>query len=90
MIHGASGPSEYHLHLVVTLMDEYKANVSFFIGHVGCKHTWASAKMVSDMVQEKYGIPTLYVDVDCIDGRYKSKDEIKAEITQYMETVVMK
>lgn len=90
MIHGASGPSEHHLHLVDTMMDEYKANVSFFIGHVGCKHTWASAKMVSDMVQEKYGLPTLYVDVDCIDGRYKSKDDIKAEIAQYMETVVMK
>ncbi len=90
MIHGASGPSEYHLKLVDTLMDEYKANVAFFIGHVGCKHTWASAKMVSDMIQEKYGVPTLTIDVDCIDGRYKSKEDIKAEIAQYMETVVMK
>ncbi|MEM5769145.1 MAG: 2-hydroxyacyl-CoA dehydratase family protein [Bacillota bacterium] len=90
MIHGASGPAEHHLHLVDTLMDEYKANVSFFIGHIGCKHSWASAKMVSDMVQEKYGIPTLYVDVDCIDGRYKTREDIKAEITQYMESVVMK
>lgn len=90
MVHGASGPSEHHVALADRVIEEYKANVSFFVGHVGCKHTWASAKMVSDMVHEKYGMPTLYVDVDCVDGRYKSREDIKAEIAQYMETVVMK
>jgi len=90
MIHGASGPSEYHLALVDKIFQEYSPNVSMFLGHVGCKHTWASAKMVSDMVQEKYGLPTLYLDLDCIDGRYKSNDEVKAQISEYFETVVMK
>ena len=90
MIHGASGPSEYHLALVDKIFQEYDPNVSMFLGHVGCKHTWASAKMVSDMVQEKYGLPTLYLDLDAIDGRYKSNDEIKAQIAEYFETVVMK
>ena len=90
MIHGASGPSEYHLAMVDEIFQEYDPNVSMFLGHVGCKHTWASAKMVSDMVQEKYGLPTLYLDLDAIDGRYKSNDEIKAQISEYFETVVMK
>ena len=90
MIHGASGPSEYHLDLVDKIFQEYDPNVSMFLGHVGCKHTWASAKMVSDLVQEKYGLPTLYLDLDAIDGRYKSNDEIKAQIAEYFETVVMK
>ena len=90
MIHGASGPSEYHLQMVDDIFKNYDPNVSMFLGHVGCKHTWASAKMVSDMVQEKYGLPTLYLDLDAIDGRYKSNDEIKAQIAEYFETVVMK
>lgn len=90
MIHGAAGPSEFHLNLVDKIFSEYEPNVSMFLGHVGCKHTWASAKMVSDLVQDKYGLPTLYLDLDAIDGRYKSNDEIKAEIATYMETVVMK
>ena len=90
MIHGASGPSEYHLALVDKIFQEYDPTVSMFLGHVGCKHTWASAKMVSDMVQEKYGLPTLFLDLDAIDGRYKSNDEIKAQISEYFETVVMK
>lgn len=88
MIHGASGPSEHHLKLVDEIFSEYDPDVSMFLGHVGCKHTWASAKMITDMVQEKYGLPTLYVDLDCIDGRYKSGDEVKAQITEYFETIV--
>ncbi|MGI5985906.1 MAG: 2-hydroxyacyl-CoA dehydratase [Clostridiales bacterium] len=89
MIHGASGPSEHHIKMVDEIFEQYDANVSMFLGHVGCKHTWASAKMVSDMVQEKYGLPTLFIDLDAIDGRYKSSDEIKAQIKEYFETVVM-
>jgi hypothetical protein len=90
MIHGASGPSEHFIYLVDKIFTEYEPDVSMFIGHIGCKHTWASAKMVTDMIQEKYGLPTLYLDVDGIDGRYKSLDEIKAAVGEYMDTVVNK
>lgn len=90
MIHGASGPSQFHLQMVDEIFENYDCNVSMFLGHTGCKHTWASSKMLSDMIQEKYGLPTLFVDLDCIDGRYKSESEVKAQIAEYMETVVMK
>ncbi|NLV86846.1 MAG: 2-hydroxyacyl-CoA dehydratase [Clostridiales bacterium] len=90
MIHGASGPSRYHLELVEKIFEEYDPNVSMFLGHVGCKHTWASSKIITDMIQDKYGLPTLFVDLDAIDGRYKSGDEIKDQISEYFETVVMK
>ena len=90
MIHGASGPSENHVKMVDEIFQQYDPNVSMFLGHVGCKHTWASSKMLTDLVQDKYGIPTLFVDLDAIDGRYKSGEEIKAQISEYFETVVMK
>lgn len=90
MIHGASGPSAHHVKLVDEILQNYNCNVSMFLGHVGCKHTWASSKMLSDMIQDKYGLPTLFIDLDAIDGRYKSADAIKSEISDYMETVVMK
>jgi hypothetical protein len=90
MIHGASGPSEHHLKLVDEIFQNYDPNVSMFFGHVGCKHTWASAKIITDMIQEKYGMPTLFIDLDCIDGRYKSGEEIQVQISEYFETVVMR
>lgn len=88
MIHGASGPAEHFIGLVDNIMADYDVDVSMFIGHVGCKHTFAAAKLVTDMVQEKFGLPTLMVELDSIDLRYKSIDEVKASIAEYMESVV--
>jgi benzoyl-CoA reductase/2-hydroxyglutaryl-CoA dehydratase subunit BcrC/BadD/HgdB len=88
MIHGASGPAEHHVKIIENIMENYDVDVSMFIGHVGCKHTFAGAKMVTDMIQDKFGIPTLTVELDAIDLRYKSIDEVKVSITEYMESVV--
>lgn len=88
MIHGATGPTEYWLKVIDKMYEDYKVNVSIFMGHVGCKHTWASGKIVTDYIQQKFGIPTLYVDVDAIDPRYKSNDELRAQIGEYFESVV--
>ena len=88
MIHGATGPTEYWLKVIDKMYEEFSVNVSIFMGHVGCKHTWASGKIVTDYIQQKYNIPTLYVDVDAIDPRYKSNDELRAQIGEYMESVV--
>ena len=88
MIHGASGPSEHHIKMVDEIFEQYDANVSMFLGHVGCKHTWASTKILSDYIQENYGMPTLLLDVDCIDGRYKTAEEVQDSIVEYLENVV--
>ncbi len=88
MIHGAAGPVEYYEDRIKYLMDNFNINTSVFLGHVGCKHTWASTKILSDYIQENYGIPTLLLDVDCIDGRYKTAEEVQDSIAEYLETVV--
>ncbi len=90
MVHGAGGPADRFVNMVDGIMGDYGVDVSIFMGHVGCKHTWAVAKMVTDMIQQKYGLPTLYIDVDSLDGRYKSTEDIRASITEYMDTVVNK
>lgn len=88
MIHGAAGPVEYYEDRIRYLMDNFNINTSVFLGHVGCKHTWASTKILSDFIQENYGIPTLLLDVDCIDGRYKTAEEVQNSIAEYLENVV--
>jgi hypothetical protein len=90
MIHGAAGPTENYIYLVDKIFQDYNPDVSIFLGHIGCKHTWASAKIVTDMIQERFGIPSLYLDVDGIDGRYKTKDEITGALAEYFDTVVNK
>ncbi len=90
MIHGAAGPVDNYTYLVDKIFSEYEPDVSIFLGHIGCKHTWAVAKIVTDMIQEKYGVPSLYLDIDGIDGRYKSLDEMKGSLSDYFDTVVNK
>jgi benzoyl-CoA reductase/2-hydroxyglutaryl-CoA dehydratase subunit BcrC/BadD/HgdB len=90
MIHGAAGPAENYTNMIDNIMGEYNIDVSMFVGHVGCKHTWAAAKIVTDMIEDKYGLPTLTMDIDAIDGRYKSTEEIRATISEYMETIEAK
>lgn len=88
MVHGASGPAEPWIKMVDRMIGEYKVNVAMFAGHVGCKHTWAASKLVKDYIYEKYGLPTLTFDEDGIDIRYQTADQIKATITEYMETLI--
>lgn len=88
MIHGAAGPVDYYRDRIKYLMDNFNINVSVFFGHIGCKHTWASTKILSEYIFENWGIPTLNLDVDCIDGRYKGPDEIRKSIGEYLENVV--
>lgn len=87
MIHGASGPASNYLAQTERFAKEYGANVAFFAGHVGCKHTWAVNKIVKDNIERKFHIPCLTFDLDSTDLRYKSVDDIKATIREFFETL---
>ena len=88
MIHGASGPVEDYMKLVDQCMTDYDINVAMYVGHVACKHTWAAEKIIKDMIMEKYGVPAMSLDVDAIDRRYKSSEEIKAVIGEFLDTLL--
>lgn len=90
MAHGAGVTGVELLASIDDLLRDFKPDVFIFLGNRGCKHIWAATKMVSDAVQERYGIPMLTLDVDNTDFRYKSEREIKTAISEYMDTVVSK
>lgn len=87
MTHGSAGPVEGNLKIAEQGITEYKSNLAFFAGHVGCKHTWAVGKLIKDTIYEKYGIQTLTFDLDCVDSRYKSPEVVKETIREFMETI---
>ncbi len=90
MAHGAGVTGEELLASIYSLLRDYVPDVIIFLGNRGCKHAWATTKMVSDVVQERYKIPILTLDVDNTDFRYKSEKEIIDLISEYMDTVVNK
>lgn len=86
--HGVSWKGPQIVELADRLFAEYKPDVSVFAGHVGCRHTWAVVRMVSEFIQDQYGITTLELPVDGIDLNYRPTDEMKRALAEYMETVV--
>lgn len=88
--HGAGVAGEELFETIEDVLSDYGPDVFIFMGNVGCRHAWAATKMLSDSIQEKYGISMLSLDIDNTDRRYKSEKEIKTAISDYMDTVVNK
>lgn len=88
-VHGVTGPAGERTERAEALFREYGPDVSIYLGHVGCKLSWAGARIVSGEIQDKFGLPTLHLELDCMDGRYKSRDEVRRQISEYFETVVI-
>ncbi len=87
MTHGSSGPVEYNIDIIDKGIQEYGSDLCFFAGHVGCKHTWAVSKLLADQAYDKYGVKTYSFDLDCVDKRYKSGDEVREDIKKFMDTL---
>lgn len=86
--HGGGISGEEKLAALGGLIADYAPDVFLFLGSRGCRHEWAESKLVSDALQEKYGSSMLMMDMDNTDLRYKSPEEIRSAIAEYMETVV--
>ena len=90
LAHGAGVSGEQLLNSIEALLRDFEPDVLLFLGNRGCRHAWASIKMVSDTVQKRYGMPMLLLDVDNTDFRYKSEKEIETLVSEYMDTVINK
>ena len=87
MTHGSAGPVEGNLKVIEDGITQWDSDLCIFVGHVGCKHTWAVAKLLADMAYDKYGVRTYVFDMDCVDDRYKNGDEVREDLKKFFETL---
>lgn len=90
LAHAAGASGEELLDMIGSIMIDFEPDVFLFLGNTGCRHAWAATKMVTDVLQEKYRMPMLLLDIDNTNRNYKSESEIKTAISEYMDTVVNK
>jgi len=76
------GPVEFLTLELEKLIEEYSADCIFFMGHNGCKHGWAVMKIIKDMLKKK-GLPVLYLNLDIMDNRHTSEQELRDQITDF-------
>ncbi len=87
-VHGAGASGGELAEMVSTVIREYEADVSIFMGNAGCRHQWAAAKIITDKLEETFHMSTLILDMDNTDRNYRSDDDLKAAISEYMDAVV--
>lgn len=88
--HGAGASGSELIDMIHGIIRDYDADVSIFMGNSGCRHEWASLKMLTDSIEAEFKMATLKIDVDNTDRNYKSEAEIKNALSEYMDTVVNK
>jgi len=90
MLRECGGPWEYYINRLLGLCRDYKADAAVFGGHIGCKHTWAIAKLIKDRLYDELGIPTLTIEMDVFDPRVASLDTVKAKLDDFFELILRK
>jgi benzoyl-CoA reductase/2-hydroxyglutaryl-CoA dehydratase subunit BcrC/BadD/HgdB len=82
MIRQTHGTIELSTEELAQMIHEYEPDCVIVNSHVGCKHNKALDKSIKD-VCKKYGIPSLFLEIDIYDKRVVSEEEIKRRITEF-------
>jgi len=89
-VHGAGASGETLVDDVCDMITARGADVSIFMGSSGCRHEWATTRMLDETVHSRCGISMLVLDTDNTDPNYRSEKEVKEALAEYMDTVVRK
>lgn len=87
MARQSRGPMEFYYDDMIRIGKEYKADCFIFGGHVGCKHSWGGIRLLTDMLKEETGLPTIVFETDMVDPRVGSSPEIKRKIKYFFERI---
>jgi 2-hydroxyglutaryl-CoA dehydratase D-component len=79
------GPIELFTNDLHKFIEDYSPDCMIFSGHNGCKHGWASVKIVQDICKAN-NLPTLYMSLDIMDKRHLNEEGIKKEITDFFRS----
>ena len=69
-------------------IEKYAPDTLLFLSDRWCRQTWAITKILSDDIQERFGLSMFMTDADVIDPNYKDENQLKTLISEYMEAVI--
>lgn len=62
--------------------EEYNGDCFIYAGHVGCKHGWASVRILKEHMK-KINMPLLVLTSDIFDQRVTNTDQLKSKIEEF-------
>lgn len=79
------GPWENYIDAMMDLCRRFKADAAVLAGHVACKANWPIMKLVKDRMADELGIPTLIFELDLMDPRVTSGEDIKRHFDDFFK-----
>ncbi len=76
------GPLEYYDRDLHRVCEEYNGDCFIFAGHAGCKHGWASTRILKEYMK-KIDMPLLILTSDIFDPRLTGLDQLKDQIEDF-------
>ncbi len=76
------GPIELFMRDLTHVCETFSGDCFIFAGHQGCKHIWASTKILADYLKE-IEMPLLLLSTDIFDRRVTHEDQVKRQITEF-------
>ena len=87
-LHGGTLSAPLLLERCIKTAEEYSPDVLLFLGDRWCRQIWSVTKMLSDEMQQKFGLSMFMTDADNIDPTYKDENQLKTLIAEYMDAVI--
>ncbi|MCE5212370.1 MAG: 2-hydroxyacyl-CoA dehydratase family protein [Deltaproteobacteria bacterium] len=79
------GPVEFITQELEKSIEEYSPDCLIFAGHAGCKHGWGAIGIIKDLLKKR-GLPSLFMNMDIMDQRHATEDDIKRWITEFFRS----
>ncbi|MDX9787431.1 MAG: 2-hydroxyacyl-CoA dehydratase family protein [Desulfobacterales bacterium] len=80
--------TDLHVNDMLTAARVYAADAAIFSGNSSCKHAWTLPKIMGDVLLEKYGVPSLQMEVDWLDKRFTPPQTVKNAISEFLRLLV--
>jgi len=82
------GHTDIHVNDMMTVARAYHAQAALFGGNQTCKYAWTLPKIMSDVLEEELGIPSITYEVDYLDARFAPHASIRAKLTEFFQTLI--
>ena len=81
------GPAKNYYEDLIKVIEQYDADMVLMGAHIGCKSSFSVMGIVREVLR-KHGTPFLPIQYDVSDPRITPPEEIRNQVTQFMETVM--